>query len=96
MAERAHWLAGRVAVVTGASRGIGRATAMAVAREGAHVVVAARDAAGLDASRLERIDEHLQTRYIEQHRIAGCQVAVMRHGHLAHFRSLGMRDRERG
>jgi NAD(P)-dependent dehydrogenase (short-subunit alcohol dehydrogenase family) len=50
MAERAHWLAGRVAVVTGASRGIGRATALAVAREGAHAVVAARDAAGLDAT----------------------------------------------
>ena len=54
------------------------------------------DAAGLDAARLERIDEHLQTRYIEQHKIAGCQVAVMRHGQLAHFRSLGLRDRERG
>ena len=42
MTERRHWLAGRVAVVTGASRGIGRATAMAIAREGAHVVIAAR------------------------------------------------------
>lgn len=50
MAESAHWLAGKVAVVTGASRGIGRATAIAIAREGAHVVVAARDAAGLDAT----------------------------------------------
>ena len=54
------------------------------------------DAAGLDAARLARIDDHLQTRYIDEHKIAGCQVAVMRHGHLAHFRSLGLRDRERG
>jgi 3-oxoacyl-[acyl-carrier protein] reductase len=50
MAERTHWLAGRVAVVTGASRGIGRATAVAIAREDAHVVVAARGAAALDAT----------------------------------------------
>ncbi len=50
MAERASWLAGRLAVVTGASRGIGRATAAAIAREGAHVVVAARGAAALDAT----------------------------------------------
>jgi NAD(P)-dependent dehydrogenase (short-subunit alcohol dehydrogenase family) len=45
-----HWLAGRVAVVTGASRGIGRATAVAIAREGSHVIVAARDAATLDSA----------------------------------------------
>ena len=38
-----HWLAGRVAVVTGASRGIGAATAEAIAAAGAHVVLAARD-----------------------------------------------------
>ncbi|HEY6782259.1 MAG TPA: SDR family NAD(P)-dependent oxidoreductase, partial [Candidatus Dormibacteraeota bacterium] len=50
MAEGTHWLAGRVAVVTGASRGIGRATALAIAGEGAHVVVAARGAAALDAT----------------------------------------------
>jgi NAD(P)-dependent dehydrogenase (short-subunit alcohol dehydrogenase family) len=37
-------LAGKVAVVTGASRGIGRATAIALARAGADVVVAARTA----------------------------------------------------
>jgi 3-oxoacyl-[acyl-carrier protein] reductase len=38
----------RVAVVTGASRGIGRSTALALAREGAHVVVTARAEAELN------------------------------------------------
>jgi CubicO group peptidase (beta-lactamase class C family) len=52
------------------------------------------EAAGLDRSRLERIDEHLRTRYIEPGKIAGCQVAVARHGSLAHFSSLGYSDRE--
>ena len=48
------WLTGRVAVVTGASRGIGAATAAAVATAGAHVVLAARNAEALDglASRI--------------------------------------------
>jgi NAD(P)-dependent dehydrogenase (short-subunit alcohol dehydrogenase family) len=45
--DRQHWLAGRVAVVTGASRGIGAATAEAVAAAGAHVVLAARDSQAL-------------------------------------------------
>ena len=46
--DRVHWLAGRVAVVTGASRGIGAATAEAIAAAGAHVVLAARDREALD------------------------------------------------
>ncbi len=49
VAEPKHWLAGRVAVVTGASRGIGAATAEAMAAAGAHVVLAARDHEALEA-----------------------------------------------
>src|ERR1700689_1911972 len=51
--------------------------------------------AGLDEGRLERITEHLQHRYVDAWRIAGCQVAVARHGHVGYFRSLGLRDLER-
>ena len=43
MGDPRHWLNGRVAVVTGASRGIGAATAMALAGAGAQVILAARD-----------------------------------------------------
>jgi NAD(P)-dependent dehydrogenase (short-subunit alcohol dehydrogenase family) len=48
MGEERHWLAGRVAVVTGASRGIGAATAAAIAAAGAQVVLAARDREALE------------------------------------------------
>ena len=51
---------------------------------------------GLSTARLERITEHLERSYIGPGKIAGCQVAVSRHGHLAYFRSLGQMDRERG
>jgi len=46
MAERP--LAGRVALVTGASRGIGRATALAYAGAGAHVIALARTQGALE------------------------------------------------
>ncbi len=41
-------LAGQVALVTGASRGIGAATAVELARRGAHVVLTARTQGGLE------------------------------------------------
>jgi len=50
---------------------------------------------GLSTARLERITEHLERNYIAPGKIAGCQVAVARHGHLAYFRSFGQMDRER-
>jgi NAD(P)-dependent dehydrogenase (short-subunit alcohol dehydrogenase family) len=50
-------LHGRVALITGASKGIGRATAEAFAAAGAAVVVAARD-----TSALNLVAEHIQAR----------------------------------
>jgi NAD(P)-dependent dehydrogenase (short-subunit alcohol dehydrogenase family) len=41
-------LAGKIALITGASRGIGAAVALRFAREGAHVVLAARTVGGLE------------------------------------------------
>jgi CubicO group peptidase (beta-lactamase class C family) len=53
------------------------------------------DAAGLDPTRLERIRDHLERRYIAPGKIAGCQVAVARHGVAAYYCELGRADRER-
>lgn len=46
-------LGGRIALVTAASKGLGRATALQLAREGARVVICARGAAALEQTRAE-------------------------------------------
>jgi methionine-S-sulfoxide reductase len=51
--------------------------------------------AGFSRKRLERITDHLERNYIEPQKIPGCQVAVLRHGQPAYFRSLGSMDLER-
>jgi NAD(P)-dependent dehydrogenase (short-subunit alcohol dehydrogenase family) len=48
-------LADRIALVTGASRGIGAATALALAKAGAHIVAVARTVGGL-----EEVDDEIQ------------------------------------
>jgi NAD(P)-dependent dehydrogenase (short-subunit alcohol dehydrogenase family) len=41
-------LAGRIALITGASRGIGRAVSLAISRAGAHVILLSRTVGGLE------------------------------------------------
>lgn len=50
-------LSGRVAVVTGASRGIGRAAALGLAEKGVHVVAVARTVGGL-----EELDDEIKAK----------------------------------
>jgi NAD(P)-dependent dehydrogenase (short-subunit alcohol dehydrogenase family) len=49
-------LEGKVAVVTGASRGLGRAAAIALAKQGAHIIATARTQGGL-----EELDDEIKT-----------------------------------
>ena len=51
--------------------------------------------AGFSKVKLEQISRHLNERYIQPGKIAGCQVMVSRHRVPAYFQSFGDRDRER-
>ncbi|HSZ37699.1 MAG TPA: serine hydrolase domain-containing protein [Acidimicrobiales bacterium] len=53
------------------------------------------DAAGMREERLERITEHFGQHYVDTGKITGCQITVVRGGHVAYHRSLGLMDRER-
>jgi len=55
MADNASSFSSRIALVTGASRGIGRAAALALAKAGAHVILVARTVGGL-----EEVDDEIQ------------------------------------
>lgn len=52
------------------------------------------DAAGMDEARLERITQHFTDRYLDTGKMVGCQITVVRGGHVAYHRSLGLMDRE--
>ena len=49
----------------------------------------------MDEARLERITEHFAERYVAPGKITGCQITVVRGGHVAYYRNLGLMDRER-
>jgi NAD(P)-dependent dehydrogenase (short-subunit alcohol dehydrogenase family) len=55
MDKAAPRLAGRLALITGATRGIGRAVALAYAREGAHVILTGRTTGAL-----EEVDDQIR------------------------------------
>jgi CubicO group peptidase (beta-lactamase class C family) len=49
----------------------------------------------MSSARLERITEHFESNYVAPGKIPGCQITVVRGGHVAYTRSLGLMDRER-
>ena len=73
-------LSGRVALVTGASGGLGLETARALAAHGAHVVMAARDAAknaaAIDAVRAAHPDASVEDLRLDLGSLAGVREAV--------------------
>ena len=52
----------------------------------------APESVGLAATQIDKIPDFLQETYIDSGRIAGCVVAVIRHGQVAHLSALGKAD----
>jgi CubicO group peptidase (beta-lactamase class C family) len=52
-------------------------------------------AAGFSSARLETIDRHLQSRYIDNGKIPGALILIARRGEIAHSSTLGLADVER-
>jgi CubicO group peptidase (beta-lactamase class C family) len=50
---------------------------------------------GMNPARLERIGEHLESRYVTPGKISGCLTAVLRRDQLVYLHLAGQRDRER-
>jgi len=76
-------LAGKVALITGASRGLGWAIAEALAEHGAHVVLTSRDQAALDdrAAELEKRGQNAQALAFDAaDRAAGAAAVAAVHG----------------
>jgi len=71
MSESLQPLKGQVAIVTGASRGIGRAIASRLASEGADLVLSARGIEGVEAAAAALTEEHPTGRFLP----VGCDVS---------------------
>ena len=50
---------------------------------------------GMCGDRLDRIGEHLKTRFLDSEKIPGCQVLVARRGEVLYHYLGGLRDKER-
>ncbi|HEX2591248.1 MAG TPA: serine hydrolase, partial [Rhizomicrobium sp.] len=51
---------------------------------------------GINPKSIERITDHINRNYIDNGKIAGCQVEVRRHGYTAYHHNFGKADLERG
>jgi citronellol/citronellal dehydrogenase len=87
-----HPLAGRTAIVTGASRGIGRAMALELARRGASVVVAARTVEPSPPWQTETIHETVALIEREGGRAIACAVDVRDEDQVAQLIELTARE----